>query len=82
MKFEKSIFVNDSFTVDNIEICTGQFASNSKLSVHLWYVRSCCMGNDIKRIHSVNIAGCFLQGTSKNLKQTGVFQIKICCANY
>ena len=33
MKFEESILVTDSFTVDNIEICTGQFASKSNLQV-------------------------------------------------
>ena len=58
--------MKDSFSVDNIEICAAQFASNSnsQLSVHLWYAG----GFDIKVIYSVNTGGCFLQATNYNLK--------------
>ena len=38
MKFEESHLVNDSFSVDNIKISTGQFASNSKLQVQYTFV--------------------------------------------
>ena len=63
-------FSERSFTVDNIEICTGQFASKSNLHVECTSLvfTEMFMGNDNKEIYSVIIAGCFLQGTSKNLK--------------